>query len=128
MAFGDFLKIEESPGTSTNSTLNFQEKLRLTTDSIDAGNYRIGFSWLYGHSSTTSDVEVQVEEDDTTEIYRMRVEPKDGASDIRSPAAGFRRRTLTAGVHTFDIDFRSTTGGGNTARITDAYLEFWKVD
>lgn len=125
MAFGEFITFAEDLGLSTNATSTYVQKLRLTTPLVDAGDFRIAFSWLWGNSSTSNDCEVRVEQDDTTEIYRMRAEPQDGASDIMHPASGFAKITLAQGVYTFDIDFRNTAS--STARIWDARLEFWMV-
>ena len=125
MAFGEFAATAESLPLSTNDTTAYDQKVRLTTPTVDAGDYRVGYSWTYG--SDDRQVEVLVELDDTTELYRMLAEVVDKDLDQRYPASGFARVTLGAGVHTFDIDFRSSDDGRD-ARIAQARLEFWRVD
>ena len=126
MAFGDFYTISESLGQSVNDTTSFVQKVRLTTPAVDAGDYRIGFTYTWGNESTGDDTVVQIEEDDTTVLYTMQAEPKDSGTDQQLPGGGFAQTTLTAGVHTFDMDFR-TTDAGEEARIAQARLEFWSV-
>ncbi len=127
MAFGDFYAVSESLGQSINDTLAFVQKVRLTTPAVDAGDYRIGWSFTWGNESTSDDTIVQIEEDDTTVLWTMQAEAKDGGTDQQAPAGGFAETTLTAGIHTFDMDFR-TSDAGEEARIAQARLEFWKVD
>ncbi len=126
MAFGDFASSAEDLGLSTNNVATPVLKVRLTTPNVLAGDYRIGWSYVWSHSSTSGDFQAIIEEDDTTTIYTHRQEPKDGAATQEQPGGGFAQRTLAAGIHTFDIEFQPITGG-QTARIAQARLEFWQV-
>lgn len=127
MAFGDFSTFAESLGQSTNDTLAFVQKVRLTTPVVDAGDYRIGWNFTWGNESAADDTIVEIDQDEGTILYRMQAEPKDSGTDQQYPGAGFAQVTLTAGVHTFDMDF-ATSDAGEEARIAQARLEFWRVD
>lgn len=127
MPFGDFTTSAESLGTSTTTSGTFIQKLRLTTPVVDAGDYRIGWNYTWSHSTTADDCVVQIEQDDTTQLYEMQAEPQDSNADQEYPAGGFAQVTLTSAVHTFDMDFR-TSNAGDTARIAQARFEFWRVD
>lgn len=125
MAFGDFSTFTEDLTQSTSAITGFTQKLRLTTPAVTAGDYRIGWSFTWGNDSAANSTRVKIEEDDITSLWEMYTEPKDGGADQKIPADGLAQRTLTAGIHTFDMDFATTAGG--TARIEQARLEFWSV-
>lgn len=126
MAFGDFSTNAEDLGPTTNNVATPLLKVRLTTPSVPAGDYRIGWSYTWNLDSTANDFIAIIEEDDTTIIYTHRQEPQDAGSDQENAGGGFGNRTLTAGVHTFDLEFQPSVGG-DTARIAQARLEFWSV-
>ena len=125
MAFGDFSIFAQDLAQSTNATTSFVQKLRLTTPAVTAGDYRIGWSFTWGNGSASSSTIVKIEEDDTTSLWQMQTEPKDAGTDQQIPGDGFAQRTLTAGIHTFDMDFTTTAGGAG--QIAQARLEFWGV-
>lgn len=126
MAFGEFATLAEDLTQSTTASTAFVQKLRLTTPAVDVGKYRIGFSWTWNNENTFDDTAVQIELDDTTQLYLMLAEPSDASLDQQRSAGGFAQVDLTAGVHTFDMDFR-TSDAVSDARIAQARLEFWKV-
>lgn len=126
MAFGDFYQDAEDLTQSVNNTVNFQEKVKLTTPNVIAGDYRVGWSYTWGHSSTANDFRAQIDQDDGTILYNHQQEPKDNAATQQQPGGGFAQITLTAGIHTFDLDF-ATSNAPNEARIAQARLEFWSV-
>lgn len=126
MAFGDFATDAESLGETVNNVATPLLKVRLTTPPVPAGDYRIGWSYTWGLSNIANDFQAIIEEDDTFIIYTHRQEPKDSATTQRNPGGGFGNRTLTAGVHTFDLEFQPITGG-DEARIQQARVEFWSV-
>ena len=118
-------------GTTTSGT--FVEYLSLTTGTVPAGKYRIGWSYTWSFNSTFDDFEGQVELDDTTQIVLHQQEPKDsggggaGGTNQRHLAAGFSYVIFTSsGSHTFDLDFASGDATA-TAAIHRGALEFWRV-
>jgi len=124
--FGEFITFVEGLTQSTNNTTTYVQKLRLTTPILSAGDYRIGWSYTWGNGSIANSTLVQIEQDDTTQLYEMVAEPKDNTINQEAPGSGFAKVTLTAGTHTFDMDFKSSAT--TDARIAQARLEFWKVD
>lgn len=126
MAFGDFSTFAEDLTESTNTLVALQLKLRLTTPAINAGDYRIGWNYTWGLDTITNDFTAIIDQNDGITLFTHRQEPKDSATTQRNSVGGFAQVTLTAGVHTFDIEFAPIVGG-DEARIQQARLEFWKV-
>lgn len=129
----EYLYIEDETVSITTST-TFQEKLSLSTPAtLPAGTYRIGWSYRFNHNNNGNDFEGRVQLDNTTDIDFVKVEPKDSAGNFggsgssqRYVVSGFKNVVLTAGVHTIDIDYRTDSGGINSA-IWEARIEFWRV-
>jgi hypothetical protein len=103
--------------------LTYQQKLRMTTASLAAGDYRIGYSAEIASSHQNVPTEVKVEIDDTT-IIAEAMSPRTSVADQYVMVSGFAVQTLTAGVHTIDVDYRST---GVTAKIRRVRLEIYPV-
>ena len=110
---------------STTTGTTFVQKLRMTTPSLPAGTYRIACNYNWNTSSTSQDFIGQVQIDDTTTIITHRQEAKDPYTNQSFLAYGFSDNILTAGVHTIDLDFASSSNG-TTARIFNAKIELWK--
>ena len=125
MAFGDFSTFASDDGQSTNGTTNFVQKVRLTTPNVTSGDYRIGWTFTWGNGSASNSTIVRIQQDDSIDLWQMQAEPKDAGTDQQNPAEGLAQVTLTAGTHTFDMDFTTTMGG--TGQIKQARLEFWSV-
>jgi len=126
---GDFYVYAESWGQSTQTGTTNQTKVLLASAAVPAGNYRIGWSFTWGLSIASQDCIVEIVEDPLVSanvIWQMRAEPKDPGLDQQFSASGFRRRTLGAAVHTYEMRFRAS-GGGVTARVAQASIEFYKV-
>lgn len=134
--FGQYYTYAEDLTESTTTSATFQQKLRLTTPSIDAidsgGRFLINWSFTYFNvSDEGGDVEVQVEQDDTTQLWDMFwthcwEDDADGdCDDDYWPASGFAEITLTTGTHTFDLDFRNP--GTGTARVKNVRMSFWRA-
>lgn len=123
--FGQFYTYEESLGASTNVTAVFANKVTLTTPSVDAGKYIVNWNFTWNMNQTSRSFVAQIDQDAGTILWDMEQEPKDGSTGQEHPAAGFAQVTLTAGAHTFELDFANN--GGGTARITNARMSFWRV-
>lgn len=123
MVFGDEFQFAESLGTSTTTSGNYIQKLRLTTTNLPAGNYIINWSADGGAGDNDSGI-YQVEENDTTQLTETeaRMNMPSGVVWYNS-FSGHAIRTLS-GVNTFDIDFRES---GGTASIRNARLTLWRV-
>jgi len=118
-----------SDGESTTTSTFPVQKVRLTTSSLSAGTYRIGWSFEYGRDgslfgSTAFNGRVQL--DDTIDLASYSPLHNGAAAGNFYSASGFDYRTLTAGVHTVDIDFWGSTTG-NTSRIRNARIEILRT-
>jgi hypothetical protein len=114
----------------TTST-DWTQALRLTTDDLEAGIYRVGWMAVGRNSNIQGDWRVQVQVDDTINIidpdnggYVGR-EAKDAGDNQRTPWSGFRYVTLASGVHTIDLDV--SQDGNGTAYLYHAVLEIWRA-
>lgn len=127
MAFGENYSSAEDLTESINPSTTFVQKLRLTTTSVPAGDYLISWSYTWGNENTFDDTLVRIQQDDSTDLWNAREEPKDSGTDQRNASGGFAQVTLTAGVHTFDMDF-ATSDTNEDARIQQSRMMFWRVD
>jgi hypothetical protein len=117
----EFAASEGDSSTSSNTPVN---KVTLTTSSLPAGTYRIGWYYEWSHSSTASDFRARVFVDGTTTLMEQSQEPQDARTDQRIPAGGHGYLALGSGVHTVALDFWAE---GGTATIRRARLEIWRT-
>ena len=116
---------------STGSTI-YQQALRLNTGAISAGNYRVGWYYIWSHDDIATDFLARVQLDVGTTIGIHQQEPSDaggagpGGTDQRFVTSGFAYRSLTAGAHTVDIEY-ATSRAGQTSSIYEARIELWQV-
>lgn len=107
---------------STTNSATYVEKLKLTTSSLAAGDYRIGFSLELGNNNKRrSDFRVEV--DDATTIAEAG-SPQTRNNNDYVAYSGFAVVTLTAGTHTVDVDFKRNN---NTALIRRVRIELYPV-
>jgi hypothetical protein len=117
--------IDAAEATTTNTA--FQQKLRITTPTLAAATYRIGWSYEWRHTGGSNDFRAQVQVDDTTTLMSHRQEPQDTAATQSQPASGFAYVTFaTSAAHNIDLDYCTSNAGG-TAAIKNARLEIWRV-
>ena len=125
LVFGDeYTYAEDRPAATTSST-TFVQRLRLTTPDVPIGSYRINTSFLWNLDSTSNDILVRIELNDTDTVWEMASEPKDSSSTQDLAGMGHANVQLS-GINTFDLDF-AVESGATTARIKEARLEFWRV-
>jgi hypothetical protein len=108
---------------STTTSGTYQQKLRVTTPSLPAGTYRIGFYYEWGKSNL-ADFASRVQVNDTTTIMEGLEEAVDAGADQYFPRGGFGYYT-GSGVLNIDLDYHAN--GSGTARIRRARLEIWRV-
>lgn len=122
----NFTEAESLAETGTTS-VTYTQKLRLTTPTLPAGDYLIQWSWEYSHQSTTESVDSRIQIDDTTTLGEYAGAPNISfAQGGYYPAGGFAKATLTQGVHTVDVDYKSSVNN-KTAYIKNVRLAIWKV-
>ena len=122
IATGRYYQYAESESTSSTTSGSYQRKLRLTTSSIAAGDYLIRWYFEYSVGSNNKEIGYRVQVDDSDTISEINVEPR---SSNYEPASGFKKITLSAGVHTVDIDYVDLTN--KTTYIRKARLEIRKA-
>jgi len=113
-------KYGESLGDSSTSSNVYQQKLRLSTSSLIAGDYRIGWSIEIEATDDKGDPFFQIDVDDTTQIHETDL-TNASAKDVTAGFSGFDIVTLAAGVHTIDLDFRDNSK--KTLIVGNARLE-----
>lgn len=124
--FGSEYQTAESAAVSSTTSETFQQKLRLTTSSLTGGTYRVGWYYNWNHSDNKSSFASRVQIDDATTIHNHLEEPHEDAPEQLQTVCGFYHGALSSGVHTIDIDYR-TTDNGKTTSISNARIEFWRV-
>lgn len=122
--FSEFDYDEDLDWSSTSST-SWQRKLRLTTQNLPAGLYRIGWSYRWHRDADNRDYAARVELNNTTDIMLHEEEPSDSDDNQKLRVGGFAYHSLS-GINTIDIDFRNVQGG-STSYMAEARLEIWKV-
>jgi len=119
---------DEAESSTTSATP--QQKLNLTTPSIEAGTYRIEWYYEFSSDDENNGVGVQAQIDNTTTIATAIEAIKKKYTAFTPPAyymrSGFYEGALTAGIHTVDLDYWNT--GGSTSYIRRARLSIWRVN
>lgn len=127
LLFGRFAHYAESEGESSyEGSSAWQQKVRLTTSSLPAGTYRVGWYYEWQHEAIANDFLARLRRDDTEDLFSQLQEPQDGGTDQWAPASGFKHIALAAGVHTFDLDY-ATNDNLDASKIRRARIEFWRV-
>jgi hypothetical protein len=112
---------KKSDPTTTTTSTNWQQKMRLNLTIPEDAKYRVGYTADISNSNANQSSSCRVQLDDgTPNIDLQEYKGKDIAS-----MAGFSYHLLTSGTHTVDIDYKALTGG--TAKIQKARLEVWRA-
>jgi hypothetical protein len=119
--FGTEYKYAEDNSESSTSSTSYIQKLRLTTDSVPAGDYRVGWSMDAKTSNKNKTVEFKIEVDDTTVL-------DEDSTDLNNYThhSGFDKITLASGVHTIDVDMKRTDSPAS-CYVRNVRLEFWRI-
>lgn len=119
----------ESAGESSTTSAAWQQKLRMTTPSIEAGDYRIEWYYEWSLDDENEKWMGRVQVDDTTTIHDVKTSQKKKYSDTTPPVyqshSGFAVVTLTAAAHDIDLDW--TQDAAKTAYIRNARLSIRRV-
>lgn len=121
-------RVQQASSDSGSSTTaaTYQQKLRLTTPTLAAGTYRVGWYAELKDSSISDDVFCRVQIDDATDAMEVNIEAKDNTNYF--PVSGFYYVTFGAdAAHNIDMDYRSETATSVTAYIRRARLEIERV-
>ena len=122
--FGENITYVESLSqTQIGITGTWASKLLLTTPSLITGVYRVTYTCRVWSAVSNGNIATEILQDGSISIITSSKEPKD--TDDRLIVTGYIEIPLT-GVHTFDLRFQKTKGGG-TVFISDARLEIFRV-
>ena len=99
----------DSNGISTTTSTTAQQKVQLTWTATDA-DYLIEWAAEVRVQNSNRKIGVRARADGVFDINEIFINPSKASGDW-GPVGGFIKRTITAGVHTIEIDFRSSNAG-----------------
>jgi hypothetical protein len=111
--------IEDLTSSSTTST-SFVEKLTLTTDSIDAGTYRIGLLFSLNISKNGGKIGTDFLLDSVS-LDESEHQLKKDHTEIVSI---FRHVELSQGIHTIILKYKKIK---DNPTISNSIIELWRV-
>lgn len=122
--YGSYYQSAESLTESTSTTTAFATKVTLTTPSLPLGNYFV--AWTFGISNSNGkEVSAEFRRNATRIRLIYFANNHQASAGQYTSQSGFNVYTGISGVQTFDI--RYANPGGNTTRIGDATIVFYKV-
>lgn len=124
--FGSEYHFAESEGEETTILGTYQQKLKLTTSVLPAGDYHI--EWTAEIKTSDNDMLARCQVDDTTiinEVEHSEGPLEESGYPYYTVVSGFRKLTLTNAAHDIDIDYNDN--GGGTAFIRRARITLWRV-
>lgn len=115
----------ESLGISSTTATTFQTKVTLTTPSIPAGTYRIGWVYAVSHSTANRRSEQRITIDGT-QVYI--VDPELSRTGDNWPGSGFHQVVFASTAsHTIQLEYRRQSVTSFTVSIKEGRLEIWRV-
>lgn len=129
MSLGDFATSAESLGSTSTSGTTYVPKVTLTTPNVNAGDYIIMGNFFWENPpSTNEDVQVEVEEDGTTQVFETGFLHEWPAISVEPSYRFILRRTLAAGSHTYALNFRRQNGAAIDVVLETSTLQFFRAD
>jgi hypothetical protein len=110
--------------TDTTTLTAWQEKLSLTTSSLELGSYIVFAQAVLTGSKSNSQFEVRAQFDDTDTFGTLNAQAGVAFSEYQFFAHTIEESI--SGVHTLDIDYRRVAGSGYIA-IRGARVTYWRV-
>lgn len=130
--FGQNFADNERTTTAITGSTSFVNYLTLATGSVPAGTYRVGWFYIWNGDSTSDDINVRIQVDNTTTLMEATEEPVDSlgsginGTNQRFPRGGFAYVTFgSTASHDIDLDFSSEDG--DDVAMINGRLEFWRV-
>jgi len=125
--FGSEYHYTEVLPEQQTTSITFIQAIRLTTSSVAAGDYFIGWSGECRVDNSSVGIDIRVRLDDGGSPVDL-LDTDGGAlkGGRYYPFSGFSENTLTAAVHTVDIDFASQASSKNV-RVRNLRLVLWRV-
>jgi len=119
--YGTQYHYAESNVQSSTTSETFQTKVTLSTSSLPAGNYRLGYSYEAANEDSKDETDCEVVMDGVV-VAESRIK---GNQNYDYPSLGGFVRLTLSGIKTATIRYRDT--GSGTALIRRARLELWRV-
>jgi hypothetical protein len=127
--FGSEFQEASSEGESSTTNSSYQLKIRLTTGTVLAGTYRIGWSYEWISNTTLIDAGYNVDVDSGTIIHEVVPAPtRIYVGGTYYSISGFEHMALSNASHTIDLNYKANIlSNGGTTYIRRARLEIWRV-
>ena len=131
--YGSFFRHAYSEGISSQTGESYIEKVSLNTGDLPVGSYLINWSYIWNHSSTSSNFKARILLDGEEVMSHEQQPASSGGSygttgsDQKIPAYGlFRKVFNTEASHTLKLEFCSSKSG-RMSSIWNASLTLRKV-
>ena len=98
---------DNSVSSTTRTT--YQQKLKLQTPYLEAGNYII--NWSYNYKPSGREIDIRVQLNDEITINQLYWRPKINNSEYIYANSGFSIQNLSEGIHEIDIDYKGANKG-----------------
>jgi hypothetical protein len=127
--FGSEFQEASSEGESSTTNSSYQLKIRLTTGTVLAGTYRIGWSYEWISNTTLIDAGYNVDVDSGTIIHEVVPAPtRIYSGGTYYNISGFEHMALSNASHTIDLNYKANIlSNGGTTYIRRTRLEIWRV-
>ena len=122
--FGQGQQYADNESQQDDNTDIYAEYLSLTTPSLPAGTYRIGWTVRYSASTASTNGEVRVQVNISTTVEAEVVEISSAGE--RKTFARFESYVHAGGTMQVDIDMRRSAGPG-TFSVFESHLELWRA-
>ena len=124
LIFGTFYKYIESLGSTVTTSTSYIQKLRMTTDYLPDGYYRVGVFYNLSNSSNNGEMGARLQIDDITTVEENSFAIQ--ANNTSNPKVFYTpiQIQLSEGIHTIDLDFKNISG---ITTISGVKLESWRV-
>lgn len=122
---GGFQQGSSDTASSWSGDENYRQKLRVTTPSLPAGTYRIGWHFEFAMDTVSYRGGVRGQINDSVTMFEVAEEFKD--TDNWNPGSGYYYHTLASpAVLNLDMDYK-TYNASYAVGIRRARLEIWRV-
>ena len=114
----------ESEAISSTTSTTYQHKVTLSGTVATEGEHIVLWFYEWNYTNGNFYFEARVHFDNTTDLMNQFESP--ATVDSWAIVSGFKRLTLSPGIHTFDLEFASSQLG-KTASMRKARLELWRL-
>lgn len=126
IVFGDEYDLQKSDAQASDTTGTYQTKASFVTAALPAGTYRVSCYYRHSSSNANNDMQVRLRLDGTTNIFERLYATGSSNISVENQKTHINEVVLTAGAHTFNLDFRKNSGAG-TVYVQEATFEILRV-